>query len=304
MTAIFYNSDVVTEQAPPSDLIIPISARQGANDSVSQFTLPAQNATNTISFPRNVRRAVFSVSANGQSTEEFWWSNVLQKDVWTFNDTAGEYPGYSPFREVQVLIDGQLAGVQWPFPVIFTGGVVPSLHRPIVGINAFDLREHEIDITPFLPLLCDGAQHTFTIRVAGINDTPRVALTETVNESWYVTGKIFVWLDEDPSSITTGHPPHYPRPATHHRHPQRHYHHRKRHQRNPLLHHLRPPHPPHLHPPPQNPTFHLPRHLDPIPHLHQRRRPHRLRLQPSQRPPHLRRGHLPLVFIIPTLQKQ
>ena len=207
MTAIFYNSDVVTEQAPPSDLVIPISARQGANNSVSQFTLPAQNATNTISFPRNVRRAVFSVSANGQSIEEFWWSNVLQKDAWTFNDTAGEYPGYSPFREVQVLIDGQLAGVQWPFPVIFTGGVVPSLHRPIVGINAFDLREHEIDITPFLPLLCDGAQHTFTIRVAGINDSPSVVLTETVNESWYVTGKIFVWLDEDPSSITTGDPP-------------------------------------------------------------------------------------------------
>ncbi|KAL2261325.1 hypothetical protein VTK26DRAFT_4397 [Humicola hyalothermophila] len=207
MTAIFYNSDVVTDQAPPSDLIIPISARQGANNSVSQFTLPAENATNTISFPRNVRRAVFSVSANGQATEEFWWSNVLQRDVNTFNDTSGQYPGYSPFREVQVLIDGQIAGAQWPFPVIFTGGVVPSLHRPIVGINAFDLREHEIDITPFLPVLCDGADHTFTIRVAGVNDTPSVSLTETVNESWYVTGKIFVWLDEDPSSITTGEPP-------------------------------------------------------------------------------------------------
>ncbi|SPQ22228.1 05a0dc70-bc1d-444f-bbc2-980506bcb545 [Thermothielavioides terrestris] len=210
LTAIFFNSPVETDQAPPSDLIIPISARQGANNSVSQFTLPAQNATNTISFPRNVHRAVFSVSANGQANEEFWWSNVLQSDVYTFNSTAGALPGLSPFREVQVLIDGQLAGLQWPFPVIFTGGVVPSLHRPIVGIEAFDLREHEIDITPFLPLLCDGQQHTFTIRVAGLNDTGTTAsahLTETVNESWYVTGKIFVWLDDDPSSITTGDPP-------------------------------------------------------------------------------------------------
>ncbi|KAK4241642.1 peptide N-acetyl-beta-D-glucosaminyl asparaginase amidase A-domain-containing protein [Achaetomium macrosporum] len=207
MTAIFFNSDVETDQAPPSDLIFPISARQGANNSVSQFTLPAQNATNTISFPRNVRRAVFSVSANGQASEEFWWSNVPESDVYTFNATAGALPGLSPFREVQVLIDGQLAGVQWPYPVIFTGGVVPSLHRPIVGIEAFDLREHEIDITPFLPLLCDGNQHTFTIRVAGLNGTGRTgstSLTETVNESWYVTGKIFIWLDDDPSSITTG----------------------------------------------------------------------------------------------------
>jgi hypothetical protein len=210
MTAIFFNSDIETDQAPPSDLIIPISARQGANNSVSQFTLPAQNATNTISFPRNAHRAVFSVSANGQASEEFWWSNVPETDVSTFNATAGELPGLSPFREVQVLIDGQLAGVQWPFPVIFTGGVVPSLHRPIVGIEAFDLREHEIDITPFLPLLCDGKQHSFTIRVAGLNGTGKAgstSLTDTVNESWYVTGKIFIWLDDDPSSITTGEAP-------------------------------------------------------------------------------------------------
>ncbi|KAL2141781.1 hypothetical protein VTI28DRAFT_1918 [Corynascus sepedonium] len=204
MTAIFYKSDVKVDQAPPSDLIIPISARHGANNTISRFMLPAENATNTISLPRNIRRAVFSVSANGQASEEFWWSNVLQADVDTFSATAGELPGLSPFREVQVLIDGKLAGVQWPFPVIFTGGVVPSLHRPIVGIHAFDLREHEIDITPFLGLLCDGEEHTFTIRVAGLNNTGdnSALLTETVNESWYVTGKLFLWLDPDPSVIT------------------------------------------------------------------------------------------------------
>ncbi|KAL2131827.1 hypothetical protein VTI74DRAFT_4571 [Chaetomium olivicolor] len=211
MTAIFYSTGVQTDQAPPSDLIIPVSARQGANNSVSQFVLPAQNATNTITLPRNVRRAVFSVSANGQASEEFWWSNVLQNDVYTFNATAGELPGLSPFREVQVLIDGHLAGAQWPFPVIFTGGVVPSLHRPVVGIHAFDLREHEIDITPFVPLLCDGAHHTFTIRVAGLNTTSNstaASLTETVNESWYVTGKIFLWMDSS-TTITdaVGKPP-------------------------------------------------------------------------------------------------
>ncbi|KAK0719572.1 peptide N-acetyl-beta-D-glucosaminyl asparaginase amidase A-domain-containing protein [Lasiosphaeris hirsuta] len=206
MTAIFFNSDVDTATAPPSDLIIPISARQGANNAVSQFTVPRDNATNTVrDFPRNARRAVFSVSANGQGLEEFWWSNVLQSDIWTFNQTAGQLTGYSPFREVQVLIDGQLAGVDWPFPVIFTGGVSPGLHRPIASVEAFDLKEHEIDITPFLPLLCDGKPHTFTIRIAGINDVDAsaVALTERVDESWYVTGKIFVWLD-DAGSITTG----------------------------------------------------------------------------------------------------
>ncbi|KAK3685478.1 peptide N-acetyl-beta-D-glucosaminyl asparaginase amidase A-domain-containing protein [Podospora appendiculata] len=213
LTATFFHSDVATDAAPPSDLIIPISARQGANKAVSQFTLPQQNATNTISFPRNARRAVFSLSTCGQASEEFWWSNVLESDVYAFNATAGELPGYSPFREVQVLIDGQLAGVEWPFPVIFTGGVSPGLHRPIASTEAFDLKEHQIDITAFLPLLCDGNPHTFTIVVAGLdydND-----LTPGGGESWYVTGKIFVWLDDDPASITTGSAPaiHAPAPA-------------------------------------------------------------------------------------------
>ncbi|KAK3402743.1 peptide N-acetyl-beta-D-glucosaminyl asparaginase amidase A-domain-containing protein [Sordaria brevicollis] len=203
LTATFFWSDVPTNHASPSDLIIPISARQSSTNGVSQFTLPLQNATNTISdFPLNARRAVFSVSANGQAGEEFWWSNVLQSDSQAFDETVGELPGLSPFREVQLLIDGQLAGVYWPFPVIFTGGVVPSLHRPVAGVEAFDLKEHEIDITPWLGVLTDGGEHVFEIRVVGVNDTDgkRGELTERVEESWYVTGKIFVWTAAGNSS--------------------------------------------------------------------------------------------------------
>jgi hypothetical protein len=104
-----------------------------------------------------------------------------------------------------MFIDGQLAGVQWPFPIIFTGGVVPGLWSPIVGIDAFDLKEYEIDITPWLPLLCDGNQHTVSIKVAGLLDDGRTTgvITESVGNTWSVTGKIFIWLD-DTGSITTG----------------------------------------------------------------------------------------------------
>ncbi|PQE32129.1 Peptide-N4-(N-acetyl-beta-glucosaminyl)asparagine amidase A protein [Rutstroemia sp. NJR-2017a WRK4] len=205
LTATFFTSQ---ETVSPADLIIPISARHGSEDAVSVFTVPGDNATNTISFPQNANRAVFTVSACGQSAEEFWWGNVLSSDVSTFEPYDGTLYGYSPFREVQVLIDGTLAGVQWPFPVIFTGGVVPGLWRPIVGLDAFDLREHEIDITPWLPILCDGSEHTFEIRVAGISDDGNGSgiLTETVGSYWLVTGKIFVWLDPD-TSVTTGSTP-------------------------------------------------------------------------------------------------
>jgi hypothetical protein len=169
--------------------------------------VPQQKATETISFPQNANRAVFSISANGQLAEEFWWSNVLQSDVGAFNQTVGQLPGLSPFREVQLYIDDQLAGVQWPFPVVFTGGVSPSLHRPIVGLDAFDLREHEIDISPWLPLLCNGEEHKFDIRIAGIYDNAKLAeLTDRIGHYWVVTGKIFVWLGEG-GSVTRGRAP-------------------------------------------------------------------------------------------------
>ncbi|PVH84473.1 hypothetical protein DL98DRAFT_453307 [Cadophora sp. DSE1049] len=214
LSATFFTSQDIVD---PASVIIPISARKGAVNSASVFTLPIENATNTIGFPRNANRAVFSVSACGQATEEFWWSNVLQSDVDTFVPVVGTLYGYSPFREVQILIDGQLAGVHWPFPVIFTGGVVPGLWRPIVGIDAFDLREHEIDITPWLPVLSDSKEHTFEIRVVGIVDDGKSggSLTESVGSSWLVTGKIFIWLDSDSKSVTTGKAPttHLPKPT-------------------------------------------------------------------------------------------
>ncbi|RYP74070.1 hypothetical protein DL771_003259 [Monosporascus sp. 5C6A] len=110
LTATFFQGPVQAGRQSPADLIIPITERTGSAGEPSQFTFPEQNATNTVSFPRNVNRAVFSVDVKGQGNEEFWWSNVPQSAVHTFEDEYGTYPGYSPWREVQILIDGQLAG--------------------------------------------------------------------------------------------------------------------------------------------------------------------------------------------------
>ncbi|KAI1107426.1 peptide N-acetyl-beta-D-glucosaminyl asparaginase amidase A-domain-containing protein [Jackrogersella minutella] len=208
LTATFWKSSTplfAANDRGPADLIIPISERTGSLGQPSQFTYPDQNATNTVSFPQNANRAVFTVDVKGQGDEEFWWSNVPQSAVNAFEAEYGVYPGYSPFREVQVLIDDQLAGVDWPFPVIYTGGVVPQLHRPVVGVQAFDIKEHEIDITAWLPLLCDGNNHTFSIKVLGLDDDgiSKATLSSTTDSEWYITGKIFVWLDDE-GSITTG----------------------------------------------------------------------------------------------------
>ncbi|GAA91928.1 peptide-N4-(N-acetyl-beta-D-glucosaminyl) asparaginase amidase N [Aspergillus luchuensis IFO 4308] len=186
LTAYFsYEGNVRTP-----DVILPISARKSAQNASSDFDLPSDNATVQYQIPQAASRAVVSISACGQSEEEFWWSNVLSADEYTFDNTIGELYGYSPFREVQLYIDGILAGVDWPFPIIFTGGVAPGFWRPIVGIDAFDLRQPEIDITPFLPLLKDNKSHSFEIRVTGLSvaDDGTVTFANTVNSYWSPNG--------------------------------------------------------------------------------------------------------------------
>ena len=204
LTATFFYADLHNTNAPPADAIMPLSAQKGSQGLGSAFTFPQTNATTNITIPRNTQRAVFSIAATGQIGEEFWWTNVPQSLVYTFNDTVGPLPGLSSFREVRLLIDGNVAGLAWPFPVIFTGGISPPLHRPLVGLQTFDLRESEVDVTPWLGYLCDGKDHTYELVVVGIDDSGNEAKLATAPTYWVLTGKLFLWLDADEKSVTTG----------------------------------------------------------------------------------------------------
>ncbi|KAG5980227.1 hypothetical protein E4U55_004250 [Claviceps digitariae] len=204
LTATYFHEDM-SETSPlavPADQILPISAGKGKSGIGSAWIYPDVQAVASVSLPRNVKRAVVSIAATGQADEEFWWSNVPEASKDMFNGTT--LPGKGSFREVRLYIDGEVAGLSWPFPVVFTGGVSPPLHRPIVGPQAFNLREQEIDITPWLGLLCDGKPHSFSMQVFGADDA-------VVNRYWVLSGKIFVWLlgdGEAAGRVTTG-----PRPS-------------------------------------------------------------------------------------------
>ncbi|PVH94122.1 hypothetical protein DM02DRAFT_203899 [Periconia macrospinosa] len=200
LTANFFTAEDVN----PADVIVPVSTRNSGSDQPSQFVVPGVQAAAALTLPQNIKKAVFTIAASGQAAEEFWWANVLSTDTTVFGNDATLY-GYSPFRELQLYIDGTLAGVAWPFPIIFTGGIVPGFWRPIVGIDAFDLLEDEIDITPFLPVLCDGKEHTFEIKVVGIDNDGNGSgkLTSPVGSNWVISGKVFIWLDAA-GSITRG----------------------------------------------------------------------------------------------------
>ncbi|KAM4065611.1 peptide n-acetyl-beta-D-glucosaminyl asparaginase amidase A domain-containing protein [Hirsutella rhossiliensis] len=195
ITATFFNEiDLPGPGGPPADRVIPVSARKSQHDLGSAWVYPEERAEDQVEMPRNIRRAVLSVAATGQAAEEFWWSNVPQQVADDLADVS--LPGLGSFREVRVRIDDKLVGLTWPFPVIFTGGIAPPLHRPLVGLQAFDLGEHEVDITPWLGLICDGKPHNISLEVVAEHNT-------RAPSNWVLSAKVFVWLSR-PGSVSGG----------------------------------------------------------------------------------------------------
>jgi len=127
----------------------------------SYFYGPSDVRSTSVTFPRNLTRAYLELYLKGNSCDEFWFGS--QPD-----DFAGPNGlcGGGAFREVDVSIDGQLAGIAWPYPFIFTGGVNPWLWRPMPAVNAFDMPPQVVDLTPYVGLLNDGQPHTISLRVA------------------------------------------------------------------------------------------------------------------------------------------
>lgn len=95
----------------PAQLVYPISALAAAQNTSSVMSLPDDNGTVSITFPLNVKKAVVSILASGNGDEEFWYTNVPSEYVDTFPGNPGWLYGYSPFREIELLIDGKIAGV-------------------------------------------------------------------------------------------------------------------------------------------------------------------------------------------------
>ena len=119
-----------------------------------------------VTIPANTERLIAEVHATGSGggCEEFWYG------------TAPSATGYScgtaengPYREVQVLIDGHVAGIAAPYPHIYTGGWSnPFLWYTIPAPRAFDIQPLRYDLTPFVGALTDSAPHAVTVRTLGV----------------------------------------------------------------------------------------------------------------------------------------
>jgi hypothetical protein len=115
--------------------------------------------------PANTETATLEVYATGHICEEFWYAN----ESTAFMSQLGSTCGGTAFREIDVLIDNQPAGVIFPFAYLYTGAIDPLAWLPITGHDTLDIPPYRLNVTPFVGLLNDGKPHTIAAEV--YNDT-------------------------------------------------------------------------------------------------------------------------------------
>jgi hypothetical protein len=156
----FYQADPANPAPVEADSVVGLGSKDASS------TTPTVHVTAT-NLPRNITRAYLEVYIKGNGCDEQWFTDVP-------DDVAAKYPGVlcgkGPYREVGAAVDGTAAGVMQYFPYIYTGGIVPTLWRPIPAVGTFDMTPELLDITPFVGRLVDGGSHDVALSVANAGD--------------------------------------------------------------------------------------------------------------------------------------
>ena len=151
----FYQADFGKPAPRPADLVLGLP-----NNGSSLLNNSTPELTETFTLPTNVESAYIDILAQSQNEEEQWFfclPNSVASDVGVCGNTA--------FRQVNVSIDGKLAGVAPVYPWIYTGGIDPGLWIPMPGVQTLNLLPYRVDLTPFAGVLSDGQQHTVGVTV-------------------------------------------------------------------------------------------------------------------------------------------
>src|SRR5271168_4786978 len=137
--------------------VYPLPNAAGGAATLSQTT---DQLAETFTLPANVERAYLDVITQSQSNDEFWYTCVP-------NDVAGELQscGNMGFREAEISVDGQPAGLAPVYPWIFTGGIDPYLWFPLPGVQALNFTPYRVNLTPFAGVLSNGQPHTVSLSV-------------------------------------------------------------------------------------------------------------------------------------------
>lgn len=144
------------------DIVVPVN---GTGGDAGTLNTTSSQITQALNLPTNVEQVYLDVVAQSQSNDEFWYFCVPNDET-----TNLQSCGNTAFRETEVTIDGQPAGVAPVYPWIYTGGIDPYLWEPITGIQTLDFRPYRVDLTPFAGVLSDGNTHTIGVGVYNANN--------------------------------------------------------------------------------------------------------------------------------------
>jgi hypothetical protein len=153
----FYQANFLNPAPVTADEVLPV---QNAGNSSFTIDSTTTQVTQSFTLPQNTEKLYLDVVAQSQNAEEQWFLCVPNSIAGPLNDC-----GNTAFRQVEISVDGNLAGEAPVYPWIYTGGLDPGLWVPIPGVQTLDLPPYRVDLTPFAGALDDGKTHTVGVAV-------------------------------------------------------------------------------------------------------------------------------------------
>jgi len=170
------------------DLVLPMvqtNSGGGINFPANVFQ-PTDQLTTTFNLPQNIEGAYLDVIAQSQNVDEQWYA-CFPNDLSGINEVYG--CGNTDFRETEISIDGQPAGIAPVSPWVYTG-FLPDQWRPIPAVQTLDFVPFRVNLTPFVGMLNDGNPHT-------------IALSVFNNDFYFsMTSSLLLFLDSGSSQVT------------------------------------------------------------------------------------------------------
>lgn len=157
----FYPADFRNPAPRVPDIVIPVN---GSGGDAGTLNTGSDQITQTLNLPENVESVYLDVITQNQIGDEFWYFCVPNNETGPL-----ESCGNTAFREGEIYIDGNAAGVAPVYPWIFTGGIDPFLWEPVTGVQTLDFVPYRVNLTPFAGVLGDGNTHTVAVSVYNAN---------------------------------------------------------------------------------------------------------------------------------------
>jgi hypothetical protein len=170
---LFYPTAPSAQAPEGPQLIVPLAAH------LTRISAEAPVLEASLTLPRNMERVALDLISEPQADDEFWYGCVDDRIAKGRRDVCGG----GAFRESEIAIDGELAGVAPIYPWIYTGGINPYLWFPVPGLETVNFTPYRVDLTPFAGRLNDGKPHTIRVGVVGLRNYV------------FVTGTLLVWRD-------------------------------------------------------------------------------------------------------------